>query len=95
MPSGPKQSRLKDIREEEEEQDEADCQHIHEEQQHDAAMVQVPARLHAAEGVEHAEHGEHGGKDEQRRGTSVREIREAERRGEATVAALESAFVNA
>jgi hypothetical protein len=79
----PKQRRLKEIGEEEEEQDEADGQHVHEQQQYDAAMVEIPAGRHAAEGIEHAEHRECRRNDKQQRGAGVGEIREPERGGEA------------
>ena len=83
MPTKPKHLCLKDIGKEEEEQDEANGQHIHEEQQHDAAVVEVPAGLDATQGIEHAEHCEHGGNNEQQRGAGAGEIRQTERSREA------------
>lgn len=60
---------LNDIREEEEEEDEAENHHVHQEQQEDAEVIEVPARLHAADGFDQPQEGEDSRNGEQRRGT--------------------------
>jgi hypothetical protein len=69
---------LKDIGEEQKEEDEADSKHIHKEAEYDASVIEAPARLHAADGIEGAEEGEHRGDDEQQGGASVGKAGEGE-----------------
>src|ERR1017187_9099127 len=59
---------LNEIGEEEEEEDEAENHHVHQEQQDDAAVIEVPARLYAADGFDQAQEGEDSRNGEQRRG---------------------------
>src|ERR1039458_7949142 len=59
---------LNEIGEQEEEKDEAENHHVHQEQQDDAAVIEVPARLYAADGFDQAQEGEDSRNGEQRRG---------------------------
>ena len=59
---------------EEKEEDEADGHEVHVDAEDHAAMVEVPAALHAADGVQCAEDGDQRGEDEQRSGSVVREV---------------------
>ncbi len=61
---------------EEEEENHAEGHEIHVDEQKDAAVVEAPASLHAADGVRGAGDGEESGEDEKRRGVVVREVRE-------------------
>jgi hypothetical protein len=64
---------------EEKEEDQADGHEVHVDAEHYAGVVEVPAALHAADGVQGAGHGDEGGQDEQWSGTAVREVREEKR----------------
>src|ERR1035441_528073 len=63
-----KEHALNEIGEEEEEEDEAKNHHVHQEQQDDAAVIEVPARLYAADGFAQAQEGEDRRNGQQRRG---------------------------
>jgi hypothetical protein len=63
---------------EEEEEDHAEGHEVHVDAEEDAAVVEAPAGLHAADGVDGAGDGGYGGKDEQRRSAVVGEVGELE-----------------
>jgi selenophosphate synthetase-related protein len=67
---------------EQKEEDQADGHEVHVDAEDDAAVVEVPATLHAADGVQGARYGDEGRKDDQRSGVVVREVREEQRRGQ-------------
>jgi hypothetical protein len=68
---------------EEQEENHAEGHEVHVDQEKDTTMIEAPAALHAAHGVGGAEDGDQRGKDEERSGVVVREVREADGCGEA------------
>ena len=58
---------------EEEEEDHAESHQVHVDEEEDSAVVEVPAALHAADGVGCAGESDEGGKDEHWRGAITRE----------------------
>jgi hypothetical protein len=67
---------------EEEEEDHAESHQVHVDEEEDSAVVEVPAALHAADGVGGADDGEQDGKDEEWGGAVVGEVGEEESDGE-------------
>jgi hypothetical protein len=63
---------------EEEEENHAEGHEVHVDAEEDASVVEAPAGLHAADGVDGAGDGGQGGEDEQRRGAVVGEVGEQE-----------------
>ena len=61
---------------EEEEEDHAEGHEVHVDAEEDAAVVEAPAGLHAADGIDGAGDGGQGGEDEQRRGAVMGEVGE-------------------
>ena len=64
---------------EQEEKDQTDGHEVHVEAENYAAVVEAPATLHAADGVQCAQDGDQRGQDQQRSGAVVREVRERKR----------------
>jgi hypothetical protein len=64
---------------EQKKENQADGHEVHVNAEEDAAVVEVPAALHAADGIKRAENGDQCGQDNQRRGMVVREVREQKR----------------
>jgi len=64
---------------EQEEENQADGHEVHIDEEENAAVVEAPTTLNAADSVHHAEDGDQRWQDEQGRATVVREVRERER----------------
>jgi hypothetical protein len=64
------------VRVEEKEEDHAEGHEVHIDAEDDAAVVPVPSRLHAADGVHRADRGDDSGEEQERGGTVVRKARE-------------------
>jgi len=59
---------------EQKEEDQADGHEVHVDAEDNATVVEVPAALHAADGVHCAENGDQRGQHDQRCGMVVREV---------------------
>ena len=68
---------------EQKEEDETEGHEVHVDAEEDAAVVEVPAALHAADGVQRARYSDEGRKDDQRSGVVVGEVREEKGRCQA------------
>lgn len=66
----------RDVRVEEEEEDHAQSHEVHVDAEEDAGVVEAPAALDAADGVNGAKDGEQGGKKDEEIGTAVGEAGE-------------------
>jgi hypothetical protein len=70
------------VRVEEEEEDHAESHEVHVDEEKDSAVVEAPARLHAAEGIDCAGDSDESGNNEEGRGAIVGEVREKKRDAE-------------